>query len=293
MNKLHHKRQRTLFLLMTLVLFGYRTYAGNPLPLTYRLKAYTMLQECDQTGNKLNKPMTTVVGGAKFTLTQPQKNAAGNYILEFWDWNVDPAVKNLRLDAAGNQLSTGTATPLSPDLQAKKAASSNYFEFNYDATTGNSRFFLISDAQLASSAEALVNSFSPNVGAVVMPFKYRPQTGDFTKDITFSGMGGISWNVHQQTHHTVSGLIGVGITSVTLTPKNSTSTENTDRAAVTLSFAALYQWERLQLGILVGADYLGEGSASWVYNKKHWLAAGIGFNIFKPETNDAKDTGKQ
>ncbi|WP_187317441.1 hypothetical protein [Hymenobacter sp. BT190] len=124
-----------------------------------------------------------------------------------------------------------------------------------------------------------------------MPFKFRPQNGDFTKDITLSVLGGISVHPGRRTEHAFSLLVGVGITSVTLTPKNSLVTENRDQAAITPSVCGLYQWERLQVGVLLGTDILGEGSASWRYNKKRWFAAGIGFSIFKPEDASAKDAG--
>ncbi|HET9504320.1 MAG TPA: hypothetical protein VFO93_12325 [Hymenobacter sp.] len=275
--------------------------ATSSLPLTYQLKAYTILQECDSKGNELagRAPVSLPVG-ARFTITRPIKDSKSNYIIQFWDWSI-PEIKvpdNLRSKNGKLYLADNTTEflinekPL-PSTTLDSILDSNYYSYNYDPTTGIERYFLISSDILAISATPLVALVSPVAGAVVMPFKFRPTTGDFTKDITFSGMGGIAFNLAHEQKHTASFLLGLGITSVALTPKNSTATETVDRAAITLSFASLYQWNRLQIGLLIGADFLGEGSDSWKYNRKAWLAAGVGFNVFKPESTDAKNTSSQ
>ncbi|MCR5887923.1 hypothetical protein LRS06_09050 [Hymenobacter sp. J193] len=273
--------------------------ADDPTPtsLSYRLKASTLLQECNDQGVALAAPSIIIPVGAKFSIAKKQPD--GSFIISFWEWSPKDSqgkdnlrLKGLRLTNDYNLLNAdGTPQPADKDLQEKNlnlTQTQNYFRFNYNAFTGTKRLFLITAEQLAMSADALVSYLNPTAGALVMPFKYRPRMGDFTKDITFSGLGGFSFHPYRRSDHAVSLLLGVGIASVTLTPDNSTVTESADHAAISLSLAFMYQWERLQLGILTGRDYLGQTSETWKDNKKVWLAAGIGFNIFSPESTEVK-----
>ncbi|AHJ95740.1 hypothetical protein Hsw_0145 [Hymenobacter swuensis DY53] len=222
-------------------------------------------------------------------------------MIEFAEWTplngVPKRIRTIAPDSFttnnvnGQKITTSDSKAISKADIQESVDESYYYTLNYDPATGLDRYFLISADQLAASAAVLAARFTPTAGAVVMPFKFRPQNGDFTKDITLSGMGGASWHPGRRTEHSLSLLIGIGITSVTLTPKNSLVAENREQAAITPSLCLLYQWERLQLGALLGTDILGEGSASWRYNKQRWFAAGIGFSIFKPEDATAKDAG--
>jgi hypothetical protein len=271
----------------------YNCQAADPLPLVYRLKANTLLQECDDKGAPGTMPQHAAPAYARFTLVNPQKNSDGFYIMQFAQWTpLNGLPEDLRTTDSGVTL-TKNGVPAAASPADKHAFdTSYYFDLNYNAYTGAERYFRISSEQLDTSAEPLAAAATPIVGAMVMPFKFRPQTGDFTKDVTLSGMGGASFSLNRSIHHSLGVLVGLGITSATLTPNNSKLTETQDRSAITLSFGTLYQWDRLQVGLLLGTDILGEGNASWRYNKKVWYAAGIGFNIFNPEEAKAKSTGK-
>lgn len=294
--------QIRFFIFLGLALFvlaNPMSFAADAIPLVYRLRADTQLQECDASGNKAGMLLRTAPADAHFTIIKTQKDADGNYLIQFAEWEpLNSVPKNLLTTGSNNFTASGQAVtvdennaPLTPQKIRESVDYSYYFNFNYDPSTGLDRYFLISQAQLDARANILAARFTPTAGAVVMPFKFRSQSGDFTKDITISGMGGISWHPGRRTEHALSLLFGVGITSVTLTPRNSLVTENRDQAAITPSLCLLYQWERLQIGALLGTDILGEDNPSWRYNKKHWLAMGIGFSIFKPEDTAAKDAG--
>lgn len=248
-------------------------------------------------------PLHSAPATAKFTIVNIKPTKAGDYIIQFARWN-RPA--NLAVDL---RVKPRTTDPASVDVfytaqgivrQADKVTAeertafydSYYFDLNYNAETGLERYFLISLAQLAASASPLAPSFIPISGALIMPFKFRPQNGsDFTKDVTFSGMGGAAWTMGNRNDRSVGFMLGIGITSVTLTKENSTVTETQDRAALTFSGATLFQWQKLQIGLVGGWDILGAGNASWAYNKQPWLAAGVGFSIFRTDDAVAKSAG--
>ena len=291
-----------LFLALTALLSltaGYACRADDSMPLVYRLTASTLLQECDAAGRG-TMPLHTAPAEANFTIVKTEKIGGDKYIIQFARWArptglpVDLRVVERKDLTSADAFYTSDGNALPVSSQTREAFyDSYYFDLNYNPSTGQERYFLISVAQLAASADVLAPSFIPIGGALIMPFKFRPQSGsDFTKDVTFSGMGGAAWTMGNRNDRSLGGMLGVGITSVTLTKENSTVTETQDRAALTFSIAALFQWQKLQVGLVGGWDILGAGNAAWTYNKKPWLAAGIGFSIFKAENATAKSAGE-
>jgi hypothetical protein len=196
--------------------------------------------------------------------------------------------------------------------QAIKAAEYNYKTFNYNAATSsatlginttnyasntNILYFAVLDSDMENSSydpeDAKIFFFSG--GTVIMPFKLRPQKGEFTKDLSLSGVGNFGWRLTKNS--SISALAGAGVGIVTLDSANTEAVvlKSTDRGAITLNIGVIYQFKQMQIGVTSGLDFLSGRKDNWYYNGKPWLSFGIGVSIFKPDgdTNVPKSEGQK
>lgn len=264
------------------------------------------LQECDVDGAKGSLPLRYVPSGAKFTIV---KTTDDNYIIRFWQWVPDDSsLKKYKevVDPYRDEIATRDEAIANGDTVEKitvpafkipkdlSKEATYYIELNVDITGPSKlvRYFIIDKGDLEPNASPLVSTWSPIYGAVVMPFKARPQNGfDFTKDLSISGMGGLRYS-DPLGKKSISFLLGVGIASVTLDASNTKNTITTaeDRAAITVPIGVVLQLKKLQLGVFTGFDFLSQNSKSnWAYQNKPWLSLGIGFTIFSEQDAPKKE----
>ena len=152
--------------------------------------------------------------------------------------------------------------------------------------TENIRYFVVYKVNLDKKCVSIEedSKWQSVSGAMVLPFKLRPQNGDFTKDVTINGIVGAGYKFTK--YHTLNGMLGLGIASVTLDSLNTKGTlrKSSDRAAISLNLGLLYQYKQIQIGVIAGFDFLNQTSAdNWIYNKKLWFGLGVGVNLFKSD----------
>lgn len=200
-----------------------------------------------------------IPNGSKFTIVDGKDD---NYKIYFWDWDKKDSKYNL---------------------------------FNVDPTTKSQMYFLISKEDIDLFSDKIFSKFSPIVGTLSLPFKYRPQDRTFESTFSLSVTGGVKWNPFLKNEQTFSILVGVGPSTVRLTDEN-TNNENTleddfTTAAVTFSLSFVYQWDILQIGISGGFDNLIDNNKyNWKYQGKSWFSIGIGIGLFSKNEN-AKPSG--
>lgn len=184
--------------------------------------------------------------------------------------------------------------------QALKAAEYNYKTFDYTAATSNSiiaittttytsntniQYFAVLDTDMENSVYDPEDTkiFFVSGGTVLMPFKLRTQKGEFTKDVSLSGVGNFGWRMNKNSSFSL--LAGAGIGIITLDSANTKGVvlKATDRGAITLNVGFMFQIKQLQLGLTTGWDFLSGKKDNWYYHGKPWLSLGIGVNIFKPD----------
>ena len=236
------------------------------------------LEVCDGKGKALAgiTGFRTAQAGARFSISD---SLTDHYIIRFWKWTSD--------EEEGYQQTVKQADAQLLTDQARVARSrSRTNTLRTDLATGTELFFKLEKKDLEPYAVPLFARFSPLVGASVLPFKLRPETGEFTKDLTLSGMGGFRIRPRRKDSFSVGALLGVGITSVSLDSLNTEGRvlEPSDRSAITLSTGLVVQWERLQVGLFMGWDHLNKSDRRlWVHQGAHWLALGIGVSIFSED----------
>ncbi len=251
--------------MLTIILLSTAAGAQNLINQSRTILNAIPLQEYDWATNA-NVPGSkpSPARGSKFTIVG---QTTTDYIISFWDWSSDPT---------------------------HVAEFAKYSTFNYDAAKSQHRYFLISKTDIDIYSRQRFRQYSPLMGTISFPFKYRPQTGKFEKTFSLSLTGGIRIDPKRRNENTFSFLFGAGPSSVTVdkynTDAGSNITDPSERTAVTLSLSFMWQWERLQLGLSGGMDNLLDNEVlKWKYQGKPWFSVGVGVALFS--NNEVKSPG--
>ncbi len=172
-------------------------------------------------------------------------------------------------------------------------AASSFRTFNVDSTDAGlePKYFCLPRTtfeRFTSKAYATGrNSWELAAGALILPVKLRPggrtTPFDFSKDVTIGTTAGGRIRMHPRRDVYQSFLLGVGISSATLTPQNTggSVTELTDRAALTWTIGTMLEVEKFQFGLFLGQDRISQpNQGNWVYQGKTWWALGLGYSLF-------------
>ncbi|WP_025667696.1 hypothetical protein [Aquimarina megaterium] len=119
-------------------------------------------------------------------------------------------------------------------------------------------------------------------GFYTIPFKIRISDFDFEQNINFGMNIGFQFRFNKKIEDRwlYEPSIGIGLSSINLSNKNSDVTEERTASAFSTSFGLILHFDKnINLGIFSGLDFLGNNDkeVNWKYNKKPWL--GIGINI--------------
>ena len=288
MNHFHQNRCRGFFAFaLALSMWGFTMRASAQTPTQLRLHTDVLLEECDKAGKTVNNTELAPAGAA-FTIV---RTVDDNHVIRFWQWSVDADdLASAKLQAVP---ANKTAAERHAEEQQDKRDRLNFKQAPAGGTAVQ-RFFLLPTGYVDMFATTVLSRWDPLVGACVLPFKLRPQDGDFTKDISLSGMGGFKYRPGRSDAFSIGGLIGVGLSNVTLDSLNTEGriTEASDRSAITISAGAVLQWERMQIGLFIGWDHLGKADRKrWINQGAHWFGIGIGVNIFSDESSSVKEGG--
>jgi hypothetical protein len=264
-------------ILCTTLLLGLQTAAqetGGPTTKAlegheYKLTSDVILPECDIHGIPLSNGAKLCPYGGKFSIVD--KKDENTFVLVFWDWYSLVALESTK---ANN-------TTLDADREMKAR------RYNYNTDSPGSekdRYFLITKDQVANYASELHSFLSPTYGAILLPVRYRPQTGLMSKDISIGGTGGVR---HELTPGlSLAVMTGLAVTSTTV---DSVSTEGrlkkaTEQGSATVPLGVMVQWDNVQFAVMTGWDFLFNNDMGWRYQGKPWLSLGIGLSLFTEDT---------
>jgi len=202
-----------------------------------------------------------IPSGSRFTIVD---EIPDYYVVYFWEWTKDKD-------------------------QQKRAR----INFENDSTTV--KYFVIPKTQLDIVSEQIFRRWSPTVGALTFPFKYRPQNGKFEPTFGIGISGGVTWNPWRVNEHTFSLLAGISASSAHVDQFNTDAAANiheaSERTSVTISLNFLYQWQRLQIGISAGIDNILDNEVlKWKNQGKPWISFGVGVGLFS--SSEIKSPGK-
>lgn len=256
----------------------------------YKLRTSTMLQECNIEGNSEGFIKKSIPSQSKFTIIG--KGAKG-IVIRFWFWGTPEdrnEVRTNRTTSASKQSYTYNAAFPSADDNIRKIES---FNLIFDNQNWDFRYFLISESDLEMYSVAVKSRYGPCAGVATLPFKYRPTSGDFTKDITLTGLGGFKYT--NRVGVDFNTMLGIGISSVTIDSSNTNAKYKSsgEFSAITLSFGEVIEWKKLQFGVFIGIDMVRRADVhSWINQGKPWLGFGIGFSVFSESSVVNEKTNK-
>lgn len=266
-------------------MFLFAKSQNNEQPLFYVFNTSIPIYECNFEGDTTGFGKVLPPENSKFTIVRATDDEKG-YVIRFWLWKVD---KEILANATSK-------TKLNSKEERALINNNNRLKFNYNVSPENTKFFLISKANLAIFCKILKPTVTPLYGAAVLPFKARFQNDfAFTKDLTISNMGGIKWNLPN--NKIGLGLVfGIGISSVNVDSLTTSGAvkETQSRSAITLPVGVIVQYERLQFGAFLGWDWIdGPNKKDWTYQGETWFSLGIGFNIFNEENAKKKEDSNE
>lgn len=248
-------------------------------PLHYRTRTAVLLNKCDATGAVDAAGPITMAKGLAFSIIG---KAEGDFIIRFWAWeDADPIV--------AARYVAGGANP--KDVTKAKNAIDKNILYRVDANN-KPIYFRITQDQLNMFCKPILSCLGPLIGAATLPFKLRPQDGEFSKDVSLSAMGGLDIKFSGTSDVSLGVLGGIGFTSATVDSASTNDQVKVDHEAsgLTLSTGLLIRWKSLQIGGFVGWDHLSKTDrAIWIYNGEPWIGIGIGVTIFKSETGNVEE----
>jgi hypothetical protein len=208
------------------------------------------MYRCDIEGNKLDKERLTAQVGSKFLLIEVKKDTC---IIRF----LINSKKNKRkkLDFSDDDV--------------------EYY-----------KYFKITKAQLDyKTIPANTQKFSFTLGSVITPLKLRLKPFDFAKDFSIGSTFGVKYLKSDLAPISFSGLIGLGVSSVSL---DSFSTRGATKSrqetlAFSPSIGVMLEFGSAQIGLFTGIDMLSSANPifdSYIYKNQPWISIGLGYSIY-------------
>lgn len=185
-------------------------------------------------------------------------------------------------------------------------ASAKYFEEFADRMNSSrlhNKYFIVdrSDFEVRARVYKYRSSLKRpgfTAGTVLIPVKLRFDEFQFSKDITLGPYFGMKWLMSNYRPNYFSLGVTTGITSVTLSQRNTNSSfvaETQDVAAFTLAIGGILEFNKVQLGLFGGWDWINgnigsENGINWAYQGEPWLSIGLGYSIIsRPSPGKAKN----
>lgn len=201
-----------------------------------------------------------------------------------------------------------------------------YFQYYEDVVTGDVKYFKVPKQILDKELNAVpfwyvdINISGKNgsyifpsveitgwgaltFGAVVLPFKVRPNYDAFTfsTDFGVSVFLGRKYRVNHYRPHFISFGGGIGLSTIRINQKNTNAklADNPlDVSAVTITYGTIWELGRVQAALLVGHDWINNSNNvgpaqgyNWIYQGKPWIGVGLGYSIFPAgEGGNKKDS---
>ncbi|WP_167617712.1 hypothetical protein [Maribellus sediminis] len=140
------------------------------------------------------------------------------------------------------------------------------------------------------------------VGAYTVPFRLRGigDDFDFESSLSLSANMIFGFGSYYNQESWFDASLGIGLTKVNLTAKNTKNTvpQNRTASAFTLSVGGVFKpAPKINGGVFIGWDFLSadDRDVNWIYNGKMWVGLGINISLNDVETdsNQIKSTNKK
>ena len=164
--------------------------------------------------------------------------------------------------------------------------------------------FGVDKAAFEASAQAKVlRKTSVEVGAAVLPFKWRFQEGqkDFSGETNLAVMLGIKLPHYEQKKWHTSLMIGYSVgeadlDSISVNKNFADLRDRDDFLTHTFTAGVMLEYDRVQAGVFMGWDHLqrtAQEQFNWDYQGRPWLSLAFGYSIFTRESQEKKSTDQK
>ena len=170
--------------------------------------------------------------------------------------------------------------------------------YKYISEETNNRYFIMDLVDFNNkTTEYFGTNHSFVWGFSLLPIKLRfsDENRPFNYETGFSlgTNAGYEYQIPGRSKKSLGVLIGVGISTVALTPEtvNDYIDKDITVGAFTPSLGLIFSYENFQIGVFSGYDIIpGELGRNWQYSNSPWLGLGLGFTIFqKNKTANSTD----
>ncbi|MBO9673400.1 MAG: hypothetical protein J7577_08145 [Sphingobacteriaceae bacterium] len=255
---------------------------------SYVTKTSIAVKVYDPLTKKVNEELSFLLNdGIKFYIYEVVDSG---YIISVWDFTQDEEKKTAFYKQLGVNKKLEDVKPdeyykmpkTQVGIAAPKDSGSPFDKYKnlayVDQWANNAQFFM-SLKDFNNRCESIYpHKRGFTWGFLTLPIKARfgnkkaPFT--FEEKINFGVSAGVKWQ-HVGTVYSASNLLGgVSVGGVKLDKDNSAS-------AVSLSAGYMYQYDKFQIGIFTGLDFIDKsGSVNWGYQGKPWLGFAIGVSLF-------------
>ncbi|SDG04415.1 hypothetical protein SAMN05421827_10324 [Pedobacter terrae] len=229
--------------------------------------------------------------------------ADSGYIISVWDFKPDTAKTNFyksldgekggnNLNASSNEYYKMSKAQLGIENTGNTDILNKFKNLAYVDLWANNTQFFISLKDFNNKCEPIYpHKRGFTWGFLTLPIKARfgnkkaPFT--FEEKINFGISAGVKWQ-HVNTVYSASNLLGgISVGGVKLDKDNSA-------AAISLSAGYMYQYDKFQIGIFTGLDFIDKSRGiDWGYQGKPWLGFAIGFSLFGESKTSASNDQTQ
>ncbi len=197
-----------------------------------------------------------------------------------------------------DNLGVDPPTPSDPNSEYAK-----YVKLAYLDSWANDKLFFISAADFAPNT-ATVYPASNNFtwGFLTLPLKVRFDNNrhgifDFEQNLNFGLTLGAKHQFVSHENVSLNYLFGVSVVNAPLNdaspatpeiPATATTPEIPAKAAspattapaLSFSFGSMFQYDKFQIGLFIGKDFVGDNAYKFAYQGKPWIGIAIGVSLF-------------
>jgi hypothetical protein len=169
------------------------------------------------------------------------------------------------------------------------------------------KYFRLSKNDFLNKARKFRNTIIPSLwgvsgksidftaGVLFLPIKLRHSPEfEFSKDVSLGSFIGAKTRISHYKPNFVSLGVSVGISALTLNSTNSTLLPDKpqDVAAFTYSWGAVFEFSKVQIGLLWGKDNISDYSKNgWHFQNQTWFSVGFGYSILSRPSKDDNKAG--
>lgn len=169
----------------------------------------------------------------------------------------------------------------------------------YDLYNDSDPVFSMPINDFIQSVRPLYNALKdPVIGLYTIPFRFRgkSKTFDFESSLALQTNIVFGFGSRTKAESFLDVSVGVGLSSINLSVKNSNVSADRTASAITVSGGVLWKPTRFtNIGLFIGSDFLPskDRNVNWIYAGKLWTGVGINISFNKVDTDRTSNTNKQ